>query len=164
MYWIPIIFIFCELIYISNLDSITRYSNCNILLNKFKDRNLQTYIKNEFKSISIVFIFIGIYLFSEVIYFLVGFFYPLWIMSSIFFIYYIVATIINKIKSQTIEKTVKLANLKNFDSSDIKFQRLLKLNELKGNKTYNYIGYIYSTIRIAIFVAIIVLHYNYKIL
>jgi hypothetical protein len=85
-------------------------------------------------------------------------------MSSIFFIHYIVATIINKIKSQTIEKTVKLANLKNFDKSDIKFQRLLKLNELKGNKTYNYIGYIYSTIRIAIFVAIIVLHYNYKIL
>lgn len=167
MYWIPAIFIFFELIYINYLDSMIRYLNCKILNEKFDDYNLKRYIDNEFSSQEKIFAAIGFILFFQLIYFIVALFYPFWFISTTFIFLSLISTVKNKIKKDVpIEKTIKLARLKNFESENVKFERLLKLNELnqKDIKTYSWIGYIYPIIKIIVFIAIIVLHYNYKIL
>jgi hypothetical protein len=110
---------------------------------------------------------IAIGLLAEFVYFIFGFFYPIWIFSAIFFVQFLITTIISKLNGEpSVEKRIKLAKLKGFETSDIKFDRLLKLNEIKKAeiKTYDFIKYIYPIIRIIIFASIIVLHYNYKII
>lgn len=164
MYWIPSIFIFVELLYISYISNLVKFANCKVLLKKYKNEQLSDYIINEYKSIENVSTFIGFLLIFEMIYFIVGFFYPIWIFSIIYIIYTIVYTIIIKNKPEPIEKIVKKADLSGFQTNDIKLSRLLKLNELKGIKIYKWTWYILPTIKIAIFIAIIVLHYNYAVL
>ena len=167
MYWLPAIFIIIELIYINVIDMMSRFGNSNILLKKYKDEELKSYIKKEYDGMEKMSMFIGFFLLFEFIYFIVGFFYPFWMVSAVFIGLSIIATIISKIKGKnSIEKTIKLAHLNGFTSSDVKFDRLLKLNELKRDeiKTSEWALYISPIIKIVVFIAIIVLHYNYKMI
>lgn len=164
MYWIPAFFIIIELLYISYLSDIVKIANCKVLLKKYKNENLKDYIIKEYKSIEKILTNIGILLFFEIVYFVVGFFYPIWIFSLLYIIYLIIHTIITNNYTSSIEKTIKKADLKEFQTDDIKLSRLLKLNELKGIKIYKWTWYILPAIKITIFIAIIVLHYNYAAL
>jgi len=165
MYWIPAIFIVFELLFLNYLDQILRYSNAIILSKKYKDKKLEEYIKIEHKDFDKILIVIGVFLLAEFIYFIVGLFYPIWILSVLFICYSIFMNIYSKFrKSSSVEQMIKLAKLKNFESSDVKFERLLKLSELKQDqvKTRTWIGYIVPVIKIFIFISIILFHYNFK--
>ncbi len=170
MYWIPIIFIIFELIFIHVFDKIRRLEACNFLYNKFNDNNkyLESYIKNEFSGMENIKVFISLFFLFEFIYFFIGFFYPfIWIASTYIILTIFYKSIIPK-KEVDIKKYIQIANLK-IKSEDMKFSRLLKLNELKQEKTnfWNklfYVGYIDSLIRIIIFISIIVLHYNFNLI
>jgi len=63
------------------------------------------------------------------------------------------------LKTSTI---IKRASLGDFQSTNIKFQRLLKLNELKTVKTYDWYLYIFPVVKIVLWISIIVLQYNFN--
>ena len=167
MYWIPAFFIFFEIILFLSVDNIVRYSNIKSLYQKYKDSALKIYSEKHFHGMNIINNILGIVLLAEMVYFIYGFFYPIWILSAIFFGQFLITTIISKLNGDpSVEKQIKLAKLKGFETSDIKLDRLLKLNEIKKSeiKTYDFIKYIYPIIRIIIFASIIILHYNYKLI
>lgn len=165
MYWIPAFFIFIEFIMILSLDNLVRYSNIKFLYEKYKNDALRDYANKHFNGIGIVNSIFALILIGEMIYFIIALFYPIWIIAVIYFTQFLLLQIISKIKKDTsIEKRIKLAQLKGFETKDEKFSRLLKLNELKNVKTHQWTMYIYPLIRIIIFASIIILHYNYKIL
>ena len=168
MYWIPAFFILFELVFINYLDKMIRSANATFLLNKYKDEDLAKYIKTNFPDIETKSGIIGIFLVLEFIYFIVGFFYPFWFISVVFVTITAITTIKSKInkKAPDIEKIIKIANLRDFVSSDIKMNRLLKLNELNSNniKTKEWHVYMYASLKIIAFILIIVLHYNYHLL
>ena len=64
----------------------------------------------------------------------------------------------------TIEKIIKRAKLEDFEATDIKLSRLLKLNEIKNIKTNNWLLYIYPVVKILAFMAIIILHYHFNLI
>ena len=78
----------------------------------------------------------------------------------------IIYAIINIGKRDPIEKIIKKASLNNFQSSDVKFDRLLKLNQLNNNdditkKRYEFpIFYFLMSLKMFVFISIIVFHYN----
>jgi len=162
MYWIPAIFILVEMLYIYYVDKLISYANATALYKKYKDENLASYIKNMHEDSIILYFIIGIFLFLEVIYFIIGLFFPFWLISAIFLGCYIILIIIYKFENVSTSKIIKLANLKNFTTTDIKFDRLLKLNEIKQNdkKIYKLKNYLFSIIKIITFAAIIITHYN----
>jgi uncharacterized ion transporter superfamily protein YfcC len=167
MYWIPAFFIFFEIIFFLSVDTIVRYDNIKILYQKYKNSELKNYSEKHFHGINVINSILAIGILAEFAYFIFGFFYPIWIISAIYFAQFLITTIISKLSGEpSIEKRIKLAKLKDFETSDIKFDRLLKLNELKSSeiKTHDWVKYIYPIIRIIIFASIIVLHYNYKII
>lgn len=170
MYWIPAIFIIVQLSYLNFSDKLIRYTYARFLYDKFKDNDLRLYISNEFKDIEKITNFFGIFILLEFIYFIVAFFYPFWLLSTIYIFFIIIVNIFSKLKKKDedkeIEKAINYAKLKNFKSSNIKFERLLKLNELKTNKKSfaHWRMYILIFIKIFTFISIIVLHYHYKIL
>jgi hypothetical protein len=167
LYWLPVFFIIAELVFINLLDKMISYSNANVLFVKYGDEKLDEYLKTKYSAIKGVTLFVAIFLTLEFIYFFVGLFSKIWMISVVYIAFDIFATIkLKLVKNTPIEKTIKRAKLVDFESSDIKFQRVLKLNELKANeiKTRDWINYIYPTIKIFAFIAIIVLHYQYNIL
>lgn len=168
MYWIPAFFILFEIVFINYLDTMIRSANAMFLAKKYNDVDLVKYIKKEFKDVEKYSGILGVFLVFEFIYFAVGFFYPFWFLSVIFIFITSISIIRSKIikKSPEIEKIIKLANLRDFVSSDVKFNRLLKLNELNTNdiKTKEWHIYLYSVLKMIAFISIIVLHYNYHIL
>jgi hypothetical protein len=167
LYWLPVLFIIGELIFLNYIDQFVAYINANKLLVKYKDEKLEKYLKSKYVGIVGIAVFISIFLIAEFIYFIVGIFHPIWVISVVYLGIYVLTTVISKINGeQSIEKTVKKAKLIDFESSDIKLQRVLKLNELKSNevKTRDWINYIYPIIKIIVFTAIVVLHYQYKML
>jgi hypothetical protein len=168
MYWIPAIFIFFELIIISNLNKILRYDSCTILLKKYKDEKLSEYINEEFgdkstiKTLIVILFFLILF---ELIYFIVGLFYTFWIVSAIYLIFIVFYTIYSSFSKNTpIENTIKIANLKGFTAKDQQLDRLLKLNSLKNTKLLpkEWLGYAQSVVKILIFSSIIYFHYQYK--
>ena len=98
----------------------------------------------------------------EFIYFIVGLFYPFWFLSIIF-IMYIIADVIFISKKGSIEEIIKRSKLKGFETTNIRFERLLKLNELGGNiKVREWTLYIPPIIRTLVFVLLIVVHFNFS--
>lgn len=167
MYWIPAIFIFIEIIYILTMDKLLVYGSAKNLADKYKDTNLKIYIENKYPNGDKVTAFFGFFLLLELIYFIVGLFFSLWMISVFIIFSYILNSLYHKIKKeQSIEKTIKLAKLEGFESSSVKFDRLLKLNEINTSeiKTNEWRMYIYPLIRIIAFTLIIVLHYNFKLI
>lgn len=165
MYWIPAIFIFLELILLTNLDKLIRFESCVTLLKKYDDNNLKYYIEKEFNKMDKVLILFTVIMLLELVYFMVGFFYPIWFISTLIITYTIGYTIYSKFRTPVpIEGTIKLARLNGFVASDVKFDRLLKISELKKSevKTKEWIGYVYSGVKIFIFIGIIYFHYNYN--
>ena len=132
---------------------------------------LKSYIKSEFKGTEASITIMMIVIMLEYIYFIIGIFYSIWMISVFFIFTSILSLIISKLKKPDSDeiktmKLVKSAKLSNFETSDIKFQRFLKLNELnnKDVKTNIWITYLYSFVKIITFLSIIILHYHYKIL
>ena len=167
MYWIPAFFIFFEIIFFLSVDNIVRYNNIKSLYVKYKDSALKNYIEKNFYGINVINSLLAIGLLSEMVYFIFGFFYPIWIISAIYCGQFLITSIVSKINGDpSIEKQIKLAKLKGFETEDTKFSRMLKLNELKSSeiKTYGCVKYIYPIVRIIIFATIIILHYNYKLI
>ena len=167
MYWIPAFFIFLEIILILSLDNLVRYGNIKFLYEKYKNSELKEYANLHFHGIAIVNSIFAITLIGEIIYFIVALFYPIWIISVVFLLHFLFLQIRAKLKKDiSIEKRIKLAKLKGFETKDEKFSRLLKLNELKNSeiKTNQWMMYIYPVVRIIIFGSIIILHYNYNLL
>ena len=165
MYWLPAIFILLELLFIAKLDDILRYLNIKILQKKYPDEDFEAYIREEFEpKFEKIVGFFGLAFVGGYIYFIVGLFYPIWMVSILFFICEFIKSSIPKFQTKSIERTIKLAKLNGFESSDVKFQRLLKLNELNNSniKTYKWLAYIFPLIKLIIFGLIIVLHYNFN--
>jgi len=164
----PVIFILLEIITIYSIDEIIKYSNCQILYKKFKDIKLETYIKEKYGATEKLLLFISLGYLAQFIYFLVGLFYiGLFFISTVYIFCSLINMMYIKFKPKVpIEKTIKKAKLEDFHSDDIKFERLLKINELNSKKikNYDYSAYIISTIKILAFIAIIVLHYHYNII
>ena len=167
MYWIPGFLIFFEIIFFLSVDNIVRYNNIKTLYQKYKVSELKDYIEKHFNGINIINSLLAIGLLAEIVYFIFGFFYPIWIISAIFFGQFLITSIVSKVNGgPSVEKQIKLAKLKGFETKDIQFSRLLKLNELKNSeiKTYDWLKYIYPVMRIILLASIIILHFNYKIL
>ena len=167
MYWIPAFFIFFEIIFFLSVDNIVRYNNIKSLYLKYKDSELKTYIEKNFHGINVTNSLLALVLLAEMVYFIFGFFYPIWIISAIYFGQFLITSIVSKINGDpSIEKQIKLAKLKGFETKDTQFSRMLKLNELKNSeiKTYGWVKYIYPIVRIILFATIIILHYNYKLI
>jgi len=162
MYWLPAIFIFVEILYIYHVSDLISYVNATILYKKYKDENLESYIKNKYKDSIVTYFIIGGLIALEVIYFIIGLFFPFWILSIIFICYFIILILMTKFERVSTAKMIKLANLKNFSTSNIKFDRLLKLNEIKKSdiKIHNLKTYSYPIFKIIFFITIIVTHYN----
>jgi hypothetical protein len=165
VYWIPAIFIFLEFVFIMSLDSMVKNINAKIIYERYKDPNLAKYIKENYKGTEILSAILAICYIGQIAYFIVGLFKPIWMISIVYILYLTISTIVDKVRKTPIEKTIKRAKLKGFEASDVKLDRLLKLNELKGSeiKTYEWMNYIYPLIRIIVFIGIIVLHYNFKV-
>lgn len=165
MYWIPSVFLFTNLIFIYNLDKIIKYSNCLYLYEKYKDIDLSEYLYTKYKDYKSFYLFLLIAGFFELIYFIVGLFYSFWFFSIFILGCMVFISLYSKIKKNDIRKIVKSANLEDFESKNIKFQRILKINELDERiKTNNWVAYILPTIKIIIYILIIVLHYNYNLI
>lgn len=167
MYWIPAIFIFLEILLIVSLDNLIRYGNIKFLYEKYKNSDLKEYVNKHFHGIGAINSIFALNLIGELIYFIVALFYSIWFISVIYFVQFFIIQIVAKLKKDiSIEKRIKLAQLKGFNTSDEKFSRLLKLNELKSSeiKIYQWTMYIYPILRIIIFASIIILHYNYNLL
>lgn len=166
MYWIPAFFIFVEIFLILSVDKLSSYGNAKFLFDKYKDENLKKYIQLNYHGIDVMTNIFGFLLLGELIYFIIGFFYPMiWMFSALIIFVFLISTIFSKMKKEVpIEKRIKLAKLKGFETTDIQFSRLLKLNQLKDNeiKTNEWIKYIFPLFRIIIFISIIVLHYNFS--
>ena len=162
MYWIPAIFILVEMLYLFYIDKMISYVNATALYKKYKDDNLVSYIKNIHNDSMFIYFTIGIFIFLEVIYFIIGLFFPFWFVSIVFLCYYIILILMDKFESPSTSKMIKLANLKNFSTTDIKFDRLLKLNEINQRdvKIHKLKIYSYPILKIIIFAIIIITHYN----
>lgn len=166
MYWIPAFFIFVEIFYILSIDTLVSYGNTKFLFEKYKDESLKKYIQLKYSGAETINNILGVLLLGEMIYFVIGFFYSIWMISASFVFVFLVSLIYSKLKKEVpIKKRIKLAKLKGFKSTDIQFSRLLKLNNLKDEiKTNEWMTYISPVIKIIIFISIIVLHYNYKLI
>jgi len=169
MYWLPGLFIVMEILLISYLDTLVRYTNVDFLYKKYKDEELKKYMKTEFPGAIGIGAVFAIYLIGVCVYFIVGLFYPfIWYVSVVLISFSIFEMIRSKIikKEIPIEKRIKLARLNNFETSDIKFERALKLNELKHSeiKINEWKKYISPIIRIIIFLSIIILHYHFNLI
>jgi hypothetical protein len=162
MYWIPAILIFVELLVIFHVEKLISYTNLLALYKKYKDDDLASYITKEHKDTSFIYAVIGVLLILELIYFIIGLFFPFWLVSVIFLFYFIVNLLIEKLKTTSTSKIIKLANLKNFSTSDIKFDRILKLNEIndKDIRLHKINIYLYPILKIIAFATIIIMHYN----
>jgi hypothetical protein len=162
MYWIAAVFILIEILFFYNLDKIIQYSNILYLVKKYKDEDLIKYLKEKFKDFNNIITFFGIFMFLEYVYFIIALFYPFWFFSVLFFIY----TIGNHFKNKKVDisKVIKRAKLEDFKSSDVKFERMLKMNELENIKINEWTKYIIVILKIIMFISIIVLHYNYKLI
>lgn len=162
MYWIPAILIFIELLVIFHIERLISYTNLILLYKKYKNEDLELYITTEHKDTPSIYIVIGILLILELIYFIIGLFFPFWIVSVVFLCYFIYNTLTEKLIPTPTSKIIKLANLKNFSTSDIKFDRLLKLNEIndKDIRLQKINIYLYPILKIIAFATIIIMHYN----
>lgn len=164
MYWIPAIFIFFEIIIIYLTNDISKYDSLIKLQDKYNDKDLSKYISVNYKSWSfervtdIIFI---VYI-LEFIYFIVGLFFSYWIISIVYILGIILFNIYNDLYGDdSVETLIKMSKLKNFKSSNVQFDRLLKLNELnKDFKITEWTKYIVPTLKLSVFLLIITLHYN----
>ena len=166
MYWIPAFFIFTEIVFILSVDKLVTYGNAKFLLDKYKDESLKRYIQSTYHGIDVITNIFGFIFLAQLLYFIVGFFYPIWMFSALFIFIFLINTIHSKLKKEIpIEKRIKLAKLKGFETTDTQFSRLLKLNELKNSKikTNEWIIYLIPLFRIIVFMSIIILHYNFSI-
>lgn len=165
LYWLPAIFILTELTYLSLLSKLLSYFNASLLYQKYSDESLAIYIKEKYfgyDKITLVLVFIIIF---QSVYFLVGLFHSIWLFSLVFFLFQIISIIKSNLsKKATIEKIIKRAKLEDFEATDIKLSRLLKLNEIKNIKTNNWLLYIYPVVKILAFMAIIILHYHFNLI
>lgn len=160
MYWLPAIFIFVEILFLFYVDKMISYTSSLSLYKKYKDESLKEYITEEYKPSLAFYGFVGIFLVLELVYFLVGLFYPIYIISIVFILYYILNIFIDKFKIPSTEKLIKLANLKNFVASDIKFDRMLKLNSIKQGENliwYKVRVYAFPILKIIAFIGIILM-------
>lgn len=162
MYWIPIIFIIMNFLYITQYKEITRMLCAKKLYEKYKDYKIQEYIDSEFEFHNKLFNIISVFFIFEFIYFMVAFFYPIWIYSAV---YIALVIIISTKKELSLEKIIKLAKLNGFQASDVKLARMLKISELENKdvKVNIWLNYLLIGLKIMAFISIIVLHYNYKI-
>lgn len=167
MYWIPAFLIFFEIIFFLSVDQIVRYNNIKSLYQKYKDSALKNYIEKTFHGINIVNTFLALGMLGEMVYFIFGFFHPIWIISVIYFSQFLITSVISRLNGDpSVEKQIKLAKLKGFETEDTKFSRMLKLNELKSSeiKTHDWVKYLYPILRMIMLASIIILHYNFKLL
>lgn len=162
MYWIPAILIFVELLIIFHVEKLISYTNLILLNKKYENEDLESYITKEHKDTPFIYIVIGILLILELIYFIIGLFFPFWIVSVVFLCYFIYNVLTERLIPTPTSKIIKLANLKNFSTSDIKFDRLLKLNEIndKDIRLHKINIYLYPILKIIAFSTIIITHYN----
>lgn len=166
MYWIPIVFIVYELFYISTVKSLVKYTSITELVKKYDNRELKDYVEKNYVGYGVVAVVILVFIFLEFIYFMVGLTKPIMDFSLVYIGVIILSSLLNIIikKRDSIEKTIKRANLTNFTTTDIKFQRLLKMNELKPTKVYHWREYMFTFIKLAIFLTIVIMHYKFETL
>jgi hypothetical protein len=167
MFWLPIIFIIAELFYLSTLRKVLEYGSCSVLYSKYKDEKLKKYIDEKYSGFNISIMIYSIIIIFQLVYFIVGIFQPIWIYSTFFIVFLITNYIITQnSKNTSIEKAVKNANLEDFETDNIKFDRFLKMNKIKMSKSKNntWYYYIYPTMKILAYLSIIILHYHFGIL
>lgn len=161
-----IVFLAFEMYYILTLDTLIKYSNASELSKKFDNKDLNIYIEKKYFKYNYIVAIIIIFISLEFIYFMVGLSKPIINFSIIYIGLTFITFITNKIfsKYNTVEKMIKKANLTDFKTDDIKFQRLLKIKELKKNKYFTLKEYLIPTIKFLIFLTIILMHYKFGIL
>lgn len=165
IYWLPVIFIFFEFILIGQMSKMIEYTSLSFLYKKYKDDDLWKYINLNYKDFAKSYIFFGIILLIEIIYLIVGLFHSIWFISIIVLSHDLLVLVIKQLKPTSIEKLIKRAKLEDFNSTNVKFQRYLKITQLNNNiKTHNWLLFIFPIIKIMLFASIIILHYNYNLL
>lgn len=161
IYWIPAIFIIFDFISLLLFGDINKGYNSNQLLCKYNDKELERYISRNYPIQDEMVMGFSVLLFFELIYFVVCLFYSFWFISIIVIITGLIYGITVVIKKEPIEKIIKRSKLNNFHSSDIKFDRLLKLNELNDTNDFGILlDYILMSLKMLVFMLIIVFHYN----
>lgn len=166
LFWIPAIFIVIELIYIGSLPKVISLSNIALLSKKYKSDDLDKYIEKKYNGFSKLMLVSVLFILFETVYFIVGLFYSIWMFSIVFILFLLFSTVIStsRKKEKDLGKIVKRANLEDFETSDIKLSRALKMNEIKNVKTNDWTLYIYPIIKVLAFLAIIILHYHFQLL
>jgi len=168
MYWIPIVFIVFEIIYISMTSELMKFSSATTLNTKYKNHDLTSYIKNKYLGYGWISLFIVSVMFLEFIYFVIGLTKPIFYFSLVYLLYIIVANVVNQLikkRLNSISRLVKLSELDDFETDDVKFQRMLKINELEGGvKVYRWMWFMPPLFKLGIFVAIVLMHYKLGIL
>jgi len=161
IYYIPAFFIVLDFISLLLFSYLSKCYNTEILVDKYDDKELNSYFgRNSFAQVELNLAF-TILLFCEFVYFVICLFYPFWVISVIVIAVGAIYGILTINIKNPIEKVIKKAKLKNFHSSDLKFDRLLKLNELNDVKIYKISPvHILISLKIIIFASIIIYYCN----
>jgi len=158
----PAIFVVTNIFFIHSLDNLIKFSNGEYLYKKYNDNDLKKYVEDKYKGFVAPYLIIAFILIGELIFCVIGLFHPIWVITIIIIFYDLFIFLYRKIKPLKISTIIKRASLGNFQSSNIKFQRILKLNELKVVKTNGWTLYIFPIVKIILWISIIVLQYNYN--
>lgn len=162
MYWIPAIFVVLDFISLLLFSDLSRGYNSMFLADKYNNKELEKYVTSNHPLQREIILGLIILLFLEFVYFVICLFYPLWIISIISISIGVIYGIITITRKKPIDEIIRKAKLNNFQTSDVKFDRLLKLNELNDTKRrYKFpIIYILISLKMFVFISIIVFHYN----
>lgn len=168
MFWLPAIFIVFEIIYIYNIDTLMFMAGSQSILKKYKSEDLKKYVESRSKDVVMNALLVFVLVIGEFIYFIFGLFGNIWIYSVVFILFIVIGKLLSKIinKEQTIEESIKMAGLEDFESNDVKLNRVLKLQELNGVdiKIHKWKYIIVPIIKILAFLSIIILHYHFKMI
>ena len=178
MFWLPVVFIMVELFTTPLIREFVRYSWCQKLYELHKSDDIKEYIDKKYgkKYIGAFTIVYLLYHLAIIIYAIIGLFYSIWPFSILYISWTLWSDIggaSKKKKIYPIEECIQKAKLENFKSDNQKLIRYLKLQTLenldndsdKKIKPYReWKIYIFTLVKIATFAAIIILHYNFKII
>ena len=182
MYWIPAIFVLCEILFLLNIPNHMKTLAFNKFLEKIKKERekekrvekLKNWSNNpkyvmqkklplpkEKKGI----VFFGFYYLVLLIYFIIGLFYPIWWLSVIIFSTFIVSVLFSRIFFGSGNFDDMFLDYNDFDDNIIpqKMERKIKLSNIDNNyhnlrKIILTKTYLFSLIRLSASVAVIVLH------
>ena len=169
MYWIPIIFVILEIIFLMLIPQFAKFTAMGKLKEKYKELNYDVNDLFENNKFAIYFLLIfGLYIILSMIYYVISLFFPIWFIGLIMLSYIIIGDIISKLFPNLFKKDyTSYSDFIDMDKiENVQVQRKLKLDNLNGTSMKTRLKilipmYINSLIRLSAAVTIIILHYHY---